>query len=261
MDNAKSGILSKVLYNRLQQAERLAGNFPFSIDDYIRLHPNDYQRGSNFVDQITVGKEKEARKRLRDEILKYIEDGKITVITQSGNIKPDQSFVRELMHIANDYSGIEKLYGSMAFAPKNGWALHGAVQKIATKNLGDKIIATKMPIWRYVEGKLVTGHIDFLILSGNTLYVVDYKPDKTGYVEKDPDDPGSIRKNFIQIVPQVAAYAKILKLSYGIDLKVECVSFNKDYAYVFDDSLLGDIEQFMDDEGISDRKIWMDYIY
>lgn len=87
------------------------------------------------------------------------------------------------------------------------------------------------------------------------MFVCDYKTDGT-------PEPQTTRmsESFIDSVPQLATYNKILKLVYGVK-KVYCVTFNKHGEWIYLDSLLTDVENFMVTQGISHEINWKDYIY
>ena len=103
--------------------------------------------------------------------------------------------------------------------------------------------------------KLLTGHLDFLLKIGDTLFVLDYKPDGIG----DPNTP-KLSKSFIESIPQVGIYSKILRREYGVK-KVFCVTFNhKNEGWIYHDSLLGDLEAWMISMGIAQHIIWRGYI-
>ncbi|KKL76476.1 hypothetical protein LCGC14_2044510 [marine sediment metagenome] len=119
------------------------------------------------------------------------------------------------------------------------WPSHSGVSKAVTNHLNQYILAVELQIERKNGAKRVTGHIDILLIVGDTLYVVDYKPDGHGDQMTNPLSPTykHLSSSFIQSIPQVAAYAKILKKAYGVS-KVVCVTFNKDSAWVYQDSFL-----------------------
>ena len=267
---------SDLFLYRLEEAELLGGLFPFDVDNYMNLHPNDYARVSYFDYQIKVGYNTENKDKLRNVIrdsigssYSQIRSDKILVVDHSSKISNAPKIVIDLVKFAKDYDEAYKL-GNMEDEERQvrflRWPSHSGLATGLPKMsnyISEHILATEMPIYRKVGSKLVTGHPDFLIRVGDTLYVCDYKPNYHG----DPmtDDESTtydiLSKSFIQSIPQVAGYAKILKKRYGVS-KVVCVTFNKDCAWVYQDSYLEEvIEPFMEDIGISQNMVWRDYIY
>ncbi len=138
-----------------------------------------------------------------------------------------------------------------------GWnhLSHSGIQKEIKKRLASYLISTELPLWVKSKAGLLTGHLDILLKVGDTLFVCDYKPDGLG-------DPKTtvLSSSFIQSIPQVAVYAKILKKEYGVK-KVVCITFNhKNEAWIYHDSLLSDLETYMRSKGFSQYILWHGYI-
>ncbi|MFW9873701.1 MAG: hypothetical protein ACFFG0_11395, partial [Candidatus Thorarchaeota archaeon] len=69
-----------------------------------------------------------------------------------------------------------------------------------------------------------------------------------------------LSRSFIQSIPQVACYAKVLKKEYGAK-RVVCVTFNhNNEAWIYHDSLLTDLESYMMNRGFSQYIIWKGFI-
>jgi len=97
----------------------------------------------------------------------------------------------------------------------------------------EKVLAKEVLVWISVvvpksKSSFLTGHIDLLLFDGNTLYVADYKPES----EKE--------RGFIVSIPQVASYGLILN-SLISNLSIKCISFNENYAWEYNPSILLDI--------------------
>lgn len=89
--------------------------------------------------------------------------------------------------------------------------------------------ALEVPVWKKINNRYCTGHIDALIFDGNTLVIADYK------------------RNFKEILeglPQITAYSLLLKerlMNYASDirnLKFKCVEFCRDIAVEFDPDII-----------------------
>lgn len=108
---------------------------------------------------------------------------------------------------------------------------HPFVQHLALKTI-PSIIATEFWMWETFGAQLFSGHIDILQVDGKTVRIIDYKPD----LRYDPSTE-NFGKHFVDSIPQVAAYAIILDLLFGLrasGLKIECVTFNKYGYYLYD---------------------------
>ena len=104
-------------------------------------------------------------------------------------------------------------------------------------------IAIEIPIWKENNNTSLTGHIDLIQIEGNTLKVIDYKPEG----------------KFMISLPQVAMYGLLVKNVLGIN-NLKCISFNKDEAWEYDPRiLLTDIKAFMDSNNLKERE-WERFI-
>ncbi len=121
----------------------------------------------------------------------------------------------------------------------------------------DEAKACEVPVFLKVRGtKLETllGHIDLLVVVGDTVYVCDYKPDLSYNSKAAP------YMSFINSVPQVAAYALVLKSL--LDIKnVKFVIFNQKGAWMYDPEIaLDEITTFMEDTKEDANLPWVDYM-
>ncbi|MHA1703492.1 MAG: hypothetical protein ACTSXN_05610 [Promethearchaeota archaeon] len=104
-------------------------------------------------------------------------------------------------------------------------------------------IAIEVPIWKENNNTCLTGHIDLIQIEGNTLKVIDYKPEG----------------KFMISLPQVAMYGLLVKNVLGIN-NLKCISFNKDEAWEYDPRiLLTDIKAFLDSNNLKERE-WERFI-
>lgn len=103
-------------------------------------------------------------------------------------------------------------------------------------------IAIEVPIWSKINNNWLTGHIDLLQIEGETIKVVDYKPEG----------------KFIVSLPQVASYGLLVKRMFNLS-KVTCVSFNKFEAWEFKpEILLNDVKEYLNSIKFKER-IWEKY--
>ena len=245
--NAKKANLPDIFIKRLIEAELLDGNFPFSANGFSRIHPDNYLRASDAYKQISVGGSDQNLADKRKVITDRIKSGEIINIDSNSPVSSKLVPIRELIRIVNNYKG-DKL------APVSKWPSHSGIAEDVERELSNYIVSTEPPIWSKTGSKLVTGHPDIILVIDGVLYICDYKPDGT------PNPlTTELKKSFIESIPQLAVYSKILKAKYGIK-EIRCVTFNKEGAWIYEDSMLGHIEKFMKDKGISDHIVWNGYI-
>ncbi|MCJ7651223.1 MAG: hypothetical protein MUP85_21655 [Candidatus Lokiarchaeota archaeon] len=105
-------------------------------------------------------------------------------------------------------------------------------------------IAIEVPIWKEYNDTCLTGHIDLIQIEGNTLKVIDYKPEG----------------KFMISLPQVSMYGLIVKNILQWNGTLKCISFNKEEAWEYDPQiLLTDIKAFMDSNNLNERE-WERFI-
>ncbi len=244
----ESTLLPKIYKTLLKLEYRLDGTYPFSRALFEFNHPNDYQRCSNF--KIKVGTiVADYSQFINDRFVSKFSDLKNDKILSINSIngKNSPKPILDLLKLVKSFNGLYPLNF------KN--PSHPAIIKMAKTKLSDYVLATELPIWRKVGDKLVTGHIDIVLLIGDTLFVCDYKPR-----ENSDADTGAFSKSFIMSLPQVAAYSKLHKSQYGIK-KIYCVSFNeKGEAWIYQDNVLNSLESLLISKGYASWLIWKDYI-
>ncbi|MFW9949825.1 MAG: hypothetical protein ACFFKA_06855 [Candidatus Thorarchaeota archaeon] len=104
-------------------------------------------------------------------------------------------------------------------------------------------LAIEIPIWKKFTSTYLTGHIDLIQIQGNTIKVIDYKPEG----------------NFLYSIPQVASYGLLIKSRFNLK-DVKCISFNRREAWEFDPLiLLNEIREYLHNHGSKDP-IWNDYL-
>jgi hypothetical protein len=250
-DNLISGrgiLLPKPYIYHLKGNSYNNGLFPFSAEAYHRNHPNDYQRCSNFKLQVgTLAAD--YSKFIQDRLVSKFSDlrnDKILVV-DSVNGKNSPKPIQDLLKLVESFCGLDD------FNFKN--PSHPAIIGMAKAKLSDYVLATELPVWRKVGAKLVTGHIDLVLLIGDNLFVLDYKPG-------DKADPNAnvMSKSFLMSLPQIAAYSKLHRSQYNIK-KIYCVTFNeKGQAWIYQDKVLDSLENLLIAKGHSSWLIWKKYI-
>ncbi|HEC37209.1 MAG TPA: hypothetical protein ENI29_03175 [bacterium] len=135
----------------------------------------------------------------------------------------------------------------------HGGASHKDVQILNLKG-NPYTLAVELPVYFEYKGEIIAGHIDLLLIKDGVLYVTDYKPDQS------PKAGVSNYLSFINSVPQLAAYALVLRDLLGIE-QVQCITFNKDGAWSFDpdDSLIF-INKFLEGQSKLDLAFWSNYL-
>ncbi len=104
--------------------------------------------------------------------------------------------------------------------------------------------------------KYLTGHVDVILIIGDIVLIVDYKPDMT---------PGfsttRIYDNFARSFPQVASYALTAKDQLKLqNKKIYSVTFNKDAAWVYEpEFMLKEMNDFMLANAQNPDLPWNDY--
>jgi len=246
--SSKGTLLPKIYRNYLEVASNLDGSFPFSAAYYQKNHPNDYQRCSNFEIQVgTIAKD--YFEFIQDRLVNKFSDlkGDKLLVVDSVNSKNSPKPIQDLLKLVKSFSGSD---------PKNFLnPSHQAIIGMAKVKLSDYVLATELPVWRKVGAKLVTGHVDLVLLIGDTLFICDYKPG-------DMANPNAKRfsHSFLISFPQVAAYSKLHRSKYSIK-RIYCVTFNEDgHAWIYQDKLLDSLENLLIIKGYSDWLIWKKYI-
>lgn len=113
------------------------------------------------------------------------------------------------------------------------------------------VVVIEAPVWsRFKDRTVISGHIDIIIIKDGVIYICDYKPNV-----KIPLSPDSNRYSFINSIPQIAAYAFILKKMFGYT-DIKCVTFNQDAACIYDPEQALDecIEHY--DDNVGEKPTW-----
>ena len=82
-------------------------------------------------------------------------------------------------------------------------------------------IAIEVPIWSVSKDNHLTGHIDLIQIEDNIIKIIDYKPEG----------------NFLFSLPQVATYGLLIKELIHVE-KINCISFNKNFAWEYNPEIL-----------------------
>ncbi|KKN25235.1 hypothetical protein LCGC14_0886890 [marine sediment metagenome] len=184
---------------------------------------------------------------------------KLEKLVKATSIKEFMDTIAEV-YLYGD-SGLDPMISSLLSLTQNdkhsnilahGGASHRDVQML---NLRDNSysLAVELPVYFEYKGQMITGHVDLLLIKDGVLYVADYKPDQTPEI-------GLNYLSFLNSVPQLAAYAIVLRDILGID-EVRCITFNKDGAWVFDpDESLAFIEEFLAVQSKVGQATWTNYL-
>lgn len=101
----------------------------------------------------------------------------------------------------------------------------------------EKAIAIETPIWK--SKPKITGHIDLIMLIDDTIYIVDYKPER----------------NYLRSLPQVAYYGLLLGKKFRTD-KIKCVQFSKEDSWEYNPKILIENLPNMIDEALLEQFPW-----
>ena len=101
-------------------------------------------------------------------------------------------------------------------------------------------------VWATIGDQLFSGHPDYIQIDGNTIRILDYKPN----LNYDPN-PENFGTHFVDSIPQVAVYAILCDALFGIrasGLKIECVTFNENGYYLYDpyEALIDSVQFYWD---------------
>lgn len=177
--------------------------------------------------------QKRARLKAYNDLIKNNLLTKFEVFTSSMKTAP-QAILDCLLGAQNGF------YSKGQFTGANKLPDHTFVGPIILKN-SKHAVAIEVPVWRYYQGNLITGHIDTLLCEGSKIYIADYKPDLTDHIDFKDDNitPKTIKSHLIEAIPQVASYAYLLSLMLGLDIKdIKCVIFNQEVAISFDPEVI-----------------------
>lgn len=145
---------------------------------------------------------------------------KSKLVTYEYNKGPSPKFIKDIL----EYSQ-ENKYKNFQLTGSGGSPDHKHLLPMLVKNVKGAL-GSEINIWLFRNDNCMTGHIDLLIVQGDTIYVCDYKPDL-----KFKDATSG--KDFSNAVPQVLAYALMLKEALGLS-KVKGLIFNQQGAVEFD---------------------------
>jgi hypothetical protein len=202
---------------------------------------------SNFEGEIKPFKDT-ARKTIKQNFIKEFRNSYVTEYTRlppSGQNNP--AIIQELLDAA---AYITKL-------DNNGHITKDQRHEALTNWLRDSpyLIASELNLWAQfpISPHTYFGRIDLLMYDpiSNVIYVPDYKPDMTASVT-----PAG--KNFINAVPQVAAYALALQKLTGA--RIQSIIFSDSNAWSFDPlEVLAPIDSFMTQQVSGWQAPWADF--
>jgi len=112
------------------------------------------------------------------------------------------------------------------------------------KNLikfNENSVGIEIPIWTEYLDSYLTGHIDLMDISNDSLLIIDYKPN-----------------SFFHSLPQIAMYGLVIMKEFGIK-NLECLVFNKDRVWIFKPiPLMKNILSFLSSLNI--QLFWFEYV-
>ena len=249
LNNINDAQHSKQFINHLKQIEKLDGHFPSEIYRFIKNHRTLSDRVSDFAYKIkgVIADIKIAfTKKLISTSYSSLDKGKIVLATEKSRGVPPA--LLELIKLAQP-----KLYPLKSRDTASGSVSHEAVLSEIMET-SDFAVASELNVWIKRGRKLITGHIDLVLVIGDAVFICDYKPLDTPFVTS------RISDNFINVVPQVAVYSLMAKEQLNIK-KVYSVIFNSQGVWIYEPKVILDkVNQFMHDQNVQDQITW-DYYF
>lgn len=90
---------------------------------------------------------------------------------------------------------------------------------------------------------------------GDIILLCDYKPNESPFYSEE-----FINTSFLNSIPQVSSYAKIISILFGVN-KLICVAFNKIGLWYYKPNNMKDINEFMINNGVpSYKRPWERYV-
>jgi hypothetical protein len=117
--------------------------------------------------------------------------------------------------------------------PKHKWVADNAFFGLR-RDIGVFTVEPTVFIKDNVDEKLLTGHVDLIVIIGKNIYICDYKPDKE--MTLNPTGTGSL---FADTIPQVSSYALIFMEMFRKQIEdgeynVFCYTFNREGGIITD---------------------------
>jgi len=239
------------LLEHIEVEDILGGYFPISVLKWMYDHKGQSQRASKFYDNGFTGVSTKHRKQLTQSLISYslnqIDNGKIVSVDST------TTGLHRSIQLLLELSERSKYKESSLLSPVSKLPTHPAVLDNILRKTRDTIIK-EMPIWRIHDNKLLTGHIDLVMIVDGIMYVCDYKPG-------DSADPQSSQwsKHFLNSIPQVSFYGKLMKSVFGIK-EVRCITFSDTNAWIYDpDTVLEQVNDFLTHPSRGYSLLWEDY--
>jgi len=189
----------------------------------------------------------------KDLIVKFTNLPTTTIVYPKGVMpKNAPGFIRDIVAMANPKNGYTKddLYHSHGEPP------HEVLLPRILNKLKDYAIVIETPVsYLSKDNNRLAGHIDLMLYDPvtETLYICDYKPNE------DPRPSGLIGKSFINDLPQIGLYGKIVKEKFRIK-NIKCVTFNYKGAWIYDpDIALDTIIKFYQEQKLDLDLAWLLY--
>ena len=119
------------------------------------------------------------------------------------------------------------------------------------------LLATEYSFHVFHENRLISGRIDFLFFIGETLFVLDFKPEFSDTFKRGEDNFEGKTTSLLFCMPQMGIYLKLLMEVYGLGVSdVIAVPFFKDEYYAFNEKVLEEFQNFLEKQGLSSNVFW-----
>ncbi len=223
-----------IFLNHLRLVQKNLGFPDYIMDNYV-----NFPRISKFGNTL---KNIDPKKIKYDFTKNLIDTGKIKVIFENCNIHMSVCYLIEL----SKNSVIRERYGQKAFVNPttkkpyaHGSAGHDYVLSLQMEKDSNSI-GGEIPIWEKHKNLYLTGHVDLIKIIKNSVFVIDYKPNETPILSLN-----TLRKSFINSIPQVGLYGLIIKRNLSVN-ELLCASFNKLGVWIYEpETLLHTIKDFL----------------
>ena len=268
------------LRRMLSYLDGVDGRFPTVMWDFYQTHKDGYATASQFYYNILV-------KQVGKTNLQHLMEALTQVITESDILAPIGSNLiarisRERSDALTALDSIDALIDPYSLISDDEQLIHisGAKKLLIVLNRmmhlveGDPrhddimpflfqdtllkkfLLANEMSLWFKNEKtqKLITGHLDNLLLIDGALYVMDYKPGDENYPHST-----KLTDHLFQSIPQVASYALMLERMLGLKsstIPVYCVSYNSKGAYIYKPTILSTISTLFQETHLKPQATW-----
>lgn len=204
------------LMSYLKSVEESKGDFPLEyFDDY--LSSSEGISVSSFNNRLTHLDEEVKKAFIRE----FLSEG-VKVISKDDSI----AIFSDLLHHSSRLETFSDSLRPFLKVSLDGSFSHKDAQFLSLLNI-DSIVCSELPLWISKQGTMVRGHIDLVMVIGDSVYIIDYKPHTSHAINANPGE------SFINSVPQLAAYGILFKQKFKLK-NVYCIAFNGDGAWIYE---------------------------